>query len=209
MATTTSTRAIVFAIAILFVAIQAVHADYYRPRLPTLMSPPPYVSEPKPLPTPSPKPILYQPPPTSHYQPPMGSFEDQFLAPHNSVRTSLGLSPLVWDARIASYATWWANQRRYDCSLTHSTGPYGENLFWGSGSDFTPTFAVESWTVEAKSYNHMTNSCDDGMCGHYTQIVWRDTKRIGCARVVCENGAGVFITCNYDPPGNYVGENPY
>ncbi|KAF3533671.1 hypothetical protein DY000_02038351 [Brassica cretica] len=209
MAITTSTRAIVFAIAILLVAIQTVHADYYRPRLPTLMSPPPYGAEPKPRPTPSPKPILYHPPPTSHYQPPTGSFEDQFLAPHNSVRTSLGLSPLLWDGRIASYATWWANQRRYDCSLTHSTGPYGENLFWGSGSDWTPTFAVESWTVEAKSYNHMTNSCEGGMCGHYTQIVWRDTKRIGCARVVCENGAGVFITCNYDPPGNYVGENPY
>ncbi|CAG7887655.1 unnamed protein product [Brassica rapa] len=209
MKITTSTRAIVFAIAILLVAIQTVHADYYRPRLPRLMSPPPYGAEPKPLPTPSPKPILYHPPPTSHYQPPTGSFEDQFLAPHNSVRTSLGLSPLVWDGRIASYATWWANQRRYDCSLTHSTGPYGENLFWGSGSDWTPTFAVESWTVEAKSYNHMTNSCEGGMCGHYTQIVWRDTKRIGCARVVCENGAGVFITCNYDPPGNYVGENPY
>ncbi|KAL0727018.1 hypothetical protein Bca4012_023111 [Brassica carinata] len=189
--------------------MQAVHADYYRPRLPTLMSPPPYGAEPKPLPSPSPKPILYHPPPTYHYQPPTGSFEDQFLAPHNSVRTSLGLSPLVWDGRIASYASWWANQRRYDCSLTHSTGPYGENLFWGSGSDWTPTFAVESWTVEAKFYNHMTNSCEGGMCGHYTQIVWRDTKRLGCARVVCENGAGVFITCNYDPPGNYVGENPY
>ena len=89
MAITTSTRAIVFAIAILLVAIQTVHADYYRPRLPTLMSPPPYGAEPKPLPTPSPKPILYHPPPTSHYQPPTGSFEDQFLAPHNSVRTSL------------------------------------------------------------------------------------------------------------------------
>ncbi|KAL0873293.1 hypothetical protein Bca101_022998 [Brassica carinata] len=84
MATTTSTRAIVFAIAILLVAIQAVHADYYRPRLPTLMSPPPYGAEPKPLPSPSPKPILYHPPPTYHYQPPTGSFEDQFLAPHNS-----------------------------------------------------------------------------------------------------------------------------
>lgn len=121
-----------------------------------------------------------------------------------------GLSPLIWDGKLASYATWWANQRRYDCSLTHSTGPYGENLFWGSGSDWTPTFAVQSWVVEGRSYNYNTNSCDGrGMCGHYTQIVWRDTKRLGCARVVCENGAGVFITCNYDPPGNYVGERPY
>ncbi|CAH2077944.1 unnamed protein product [Thlaspi arvense] len=204
MATTTSTQAIVLAVALLFVAV---HADYYRPRLPTVPSPSPYVAKPKPLPSPSPKPIVYRPDPT--YQPPTGSFEHQFLEPHNTVRTSLGLSPLVWDGKIASYAIWWANQRRYDCSLTHSTGPYGENLFWGSGSDWTPTFAVESWTVEAKSYNHMSNSCEGGMCGHYTQIVWRDTKRLGCARVVCENGAGVFITCNYDPPGNYVGENPY
>ncbi|KAL1202897.1 Pathogenesis-related protein PR-1 [Cardamine amara subsp. amara] len=208
MATTTSTRAKVFAIALLLVAIQAVHADYYRHRLPTTPSPPPYVSKPRPLPSPSP--IVYHPPPPPTYQPPTGSFERQFLDPHNAARDALGLSPLVWDSKIASYATWWANQRRYDCSLTHSTGPYGENLFWGSGSDWTSTFAVESWTEEAKSYNHMTNSCEgDGMCGHYTQIVWRDTKRLGCARVVCENGAGVFITCNYDPPGNYVGEMPY
>ncbi|XP_010448371.1 PREDICTED: pathogenesis-related protein PR-1-like [Camelina sativa] len=208
MATTTSTQTILFAVAIFLVAIQAVHADYYRPRLPTVPSPPSYVAKPKPLPTPSPKPILYHPPPT--YQPPTGSFEQQFLDPHNTVRSGLGLPPLVWDEKIASYAAWWANQRRYDCSMTHSTGPYGENLFWGSGSDFTPTFAVESWTVEAQSYNHMTNSCEgSGMCGHYTQIVWRETRLLGCARVVCENGAGVFITCNYDPPGNYVGEKPY
>lgn len=87
MATTTSTQAIVFATALLLVAIQAVHADYYRPRLPT-PSPPPYVARPKPLPNPSPKPILYRPPPTS--QPPTGSIEQQFLDPHNTVRSGLG-----------------------------------------------------------------------------------------------------------------------
>ncbi|CDY25897.1 BnaC09g32690D [Brassica napus] len=60
------------------------------------------------------------------------------------------------------------------------------------------------------SYNFNTNSCDGSeMCGHYTQIVWRETKRLECASVVCENGAGAFITCNYDPPGSYVGEKPY
>lgn len=88
MAITTSTRAIVSAIALLLVAIQTVHADYYRPRLPTIPSPPPYVAKPKPLPSPSPKPIVYRPPPT--YQPPTGSFERQFLDPHNSVRGGLG-----------------------------------------------------------------------------------------------------------------------
>ncbi|KAG5376202.1 hypothetical protein IGI04_040798 [Brassica rapa subsp. trilocularis] len=76
----------------------------------------------------------------------------------------------------------------------------------GSGSSWAPGFAVHSWIVEGSSYNFNTNSCDGSeMCGHYTQIVWRDTKKLECASVVCENGAGVFITCNYDPPGNYVG----
>ncbi|WZZ21497.1 hypothetical protein YC2023_122884 [Brassica napus] len=91
------------------------------------------------------------------------------------------------DGKLGSYATWWANQRR-------------------SGSSWAPGFAVHSWIVEGSSYNFNTNSCDGSeMCGHYTQIVWRDTKKLECASVVCENGAGVFITCNYDPPGNYVG----
>ncbi|KAH7569359.1 hypothetical protein JRO89_XS06G0150700 [Xanthoceras sorbifolium] len=39
-------------------------------------------------------------------------------------------------------------------------------------------------------------------------IVWRNTRKIGCARIVCDDG-DVFMTCNYDPPGNYVGEKPY
>ncbi|CAF2137313.1 unnamed protein product [Brassica rapa] len=207
MATGSSTTQVIFfTISLLMVAFQAVHADYYRPRPPVI--PTPYVPKPwVPLPTPSPKPV-YRPPYTPRL--PAGSIARQFLDPHNAIRSRLGLPPLVWDGKLASYATWWANQRRYDCSMTHSTGPYGENLFWGSGSSWAPGFVVHSWVVEGSSYNYNTNSCDgSGMCGHYTQIVWRDTKRLGCASVVCENGAGVFITCNYDPPGNYVGEKPY
>ncbi|KAE9446141.1 hypothetical protein C3L33_21961, partial [Rhododendron williamsianum] len=46
------------------------------------------------------------------------------------------------------------------------------------------------------------------VCGHYTQVVWRNSVRLGCARVRCNDGLW-FITCNYDPPGNYVGQRPY
>ncbi|KAH0859873.1 hypothetical protein HID58_088134, partial [Brassica napus] len=68
-----------------------------------------------------------------------------FFDPHNALRSRLG-----W-YKLASYVTWWANQRR-------------------------------------SSYNFNTNSCDGSeMCGHYTQIVWRETKRLECASVVCEN----------------------
>ncbi|VAI38039.1 unnamed protein product [Triticum turgidum subsp. durum] len=31
------------------------------------------------------------------------------------------------------------------------------------------------------------------------------TEAIGCARVVCDSGDGVFIICSYNPPGNFPG----
>uniref|UniRef100_A0A6N2MQW7 SCP domain-containing protein n=1 Tax=Salix viminalis TaxID=40686 RepID=A0A6N2MQW7_SALVM len=127
---------------------------------------------------------------------------NQFLAPQNAARASLRLRPLAWDS--------YANQRRYDCELKHSNGPFGENIFWGSGSGWTPAQAAAAWVSERKWYTYWSNSCaGDQECGHYTQIVWNNTKRMGCARVDCFRGRGVFMTCNYDPPGNFIGERPY
>ncbi|KAL3840626.1 hypothetical protein ACJIZ3_025217 [Penstemon smallii] len=134
----------------------------------------------------------------------------QFLNPQNVARYKLKLPPLVWDPKLARYAVWYANQRKADCELEHSNGPYGENIFWGSGNGWTPAQAAAAWVSERLGYNYWSNSCAYGQdCGHYTQIVWKGTKRIGCARVVCSRGGGVFMTCNYDPPGNYMGERPY
>ncbi|KAF5749444.1 pathogenesis-related protein PR-1-like [Tripterygium wilfordii] len=135
---------------------------------------------------------------------------NQFLAPQNAARAVLGMPPLVWDKELASYAQSYANERRFNCDLKHSNGRYGENIFWGSGDDWTPAQAVMSWVSERRWYDYWSNSCvGDQDCGHYTQIVWRSTSRVGCARVVCFEGKGVFMTCNYDPPGNYIGEKPY
>ncbi|EXB94562.1 hypothetical protein L484_022874 [Morus notabilis] len=134
----------------------------------------------------------------------------QFLGPQNAVRKALRMRPLVWDPRLEKYARWYADKRRYDCALVHSNGPYGENIFWGSGEGWTPAQAAEAWVAEQRWYRYWSNSCAGGeVCGHYTQIVWRETRKIGCARVTCFGGKGVFMTCNYDPPGNYVGERPY
>ncbi|KAJ7955754.1 pathogenesis-related protein PR-1-like [Quillaja saponaria] len=134
----------------------------------------------------------------------------QFLAPQNAARSALKLRPLVWDARLARYAKRYANQRLFDCALRHSNGPFGENIFWGSGNGWTPAQAVTAWVAERQWYNYRSNSCaGDQECGHYTQIVWSTTTRVGCAKVNCFGGKGVFMTCNYDPPGNYVGDRPY
>ncbi|XP_031495607.1 pathogenesis-related protein 1-like [Nymphaea colorata] len=133
----------------------------------------------------------------------------EFLLHHNVVRAHLGEQPLRWSHDLARYARRVANHRRGDCALQHSLGPYGENLFTGSGNDWRPVDAVNMWLSEYQFYDPTTNTCwPDKMCGHYTQMVWRDTERLGCARAECDGG-GVFIICSYDPPGNWLGEGPF
>uniref|UniRef100_A0A0D9WV58 SCP domain-containing protein n=1 Tax=Leersia perrieri TaxID=77586 RepID=A0A0D9WV58_9ORYZ len=132
-----------------------------------------------------------------------------FVTPHNTARANVSVGPVTWNDTVAAYAQAYANSRIGDCKLQHSNsgGLYGENLFWGSaGGNWTAASAVAAWVNEKQWYDHATNTCSAPSgysCGHYTQVVWRSSTAIGCARVVCNGGLGVFITCNYSPPGNY------
>ncbi|GMI70595.1 PATHOGENESIS-RELATED GENE 1, pathogenesis-related gene 1 [Hibiscus trionum] len=130
-----------------------------------------------------------------------------FLNPHNAARRTVNVGPMIWDEKVATYARDYANKRKGDCRLMHSGGPYGENIAWGSG-DLSAKGAVDMWVGERQRYNYNSNSCVGGECRHYTQVVWRNSVRLGCAKVRCNNGA-TFITCNYDPPGNYQNQRPY
>ncbi|KAL9259016.1 Pathogenesis-related protein [Drosera capensis] len=134
---------------------------------------------------------------------------NQYLAPQNAARVALRLPPLTWDYHLAGYAQWWADQRKYDCALLHSNGPHGENMFWGSGTGWTAGQVVAGWLSERRWYNYRWNHCGIADCGHYTQIIWRDTRRVGCAKVTCFGGRGTLFVCDYDPPGNFLGERPY
>ncbi|CAK9165774.1 unnamed protein product [Ilex paraguariensis] len=137
------------------------------------------------------------------------SEQQEFLAAHNKVRLHALEPPFVWDLRLAIYARLYAQQRAGDCELVHSNGQYGENIFWGSGNLWTPSDVVRLWVKEHRYYDRRTNECLPGeMCGHYTQIVWRESVRLGCARIECNNG-DTFAICSYDPPGNYIGESPF
>ncbi|KAJ0255269.1 CAP domain-containing protein [Hirschfeldia incana] len=132
--------------------------------------------------------------------------QQDFINTHNAARSQGRLCTTV-----ASYSLNYANARKSDCNLVHSTGPYpyGENLAQGSSSTFSAISAVNLWVVEKPYYNYTTKSCTGGkQCLDYTQVVWRESVKLGCARIQCTNGWW-FVTCNYDTPGNYIGEYPY
>ncbi|XP_028797677.1 pathogenesis-related leaf protein 6-like [Neltuma alba] len=131
-----------------------------------------------------------------------------YLNAHNVARGQVGVPNITWDDTVATYALNYVNSRTSDCNLVHSGGPYGENLAKGSGL-FTGTAAVNLWVAEKPYYNYTSNSCVGGQqCLHYTQVVWKNSVRVGCARVQCNNGWW-FVSCNYDPAGNYIGQRPY
>lgn len=132
-----------------------------------------------------------------------------YLNAHNSARAEVSVSELTWDDTLASYAEQYANQHIEDCNLVHSGGPYGENLAWSS-ADIPSADAVKYWVDEKAYYDYNSNSCAaNKVCGHYTQVVWRNSVRLGCAKVECNDNKGTIICCNYDPPGNFDGERPY
>ncbi|KAK9071088.1 hypothetical protein SSX86_009656 [Deinandra increscens subsp. villosa] len=136
-----------------------------------------------------------------------------YVNAHNVVRKQIpGLQPLKWDPTVAKYAESYANWRKLDCALVHSNrdfGKYGENIAIGWG-EFSGLDAVKLWVDEKPDYDYGSNSCLHGkMCGHYTQVVWKNTSLIGCARAKCFDNMRVFVTCNYKIPGNWIGEKPY
>ena len=130
---------------------------------------------------------------------------------HNKYRKSKNLPELVWDKNIASYAQEWANHLKNSrgCKMQHrSADEYGENLAWSMGRELNSADPVKMWHDEEKDYNYQSNKCAPGaVCGHYTQVVWKNSKKLGCGAAVCGNSE-VWV-CNYYPPGNYVGEKPY
>ncbi|GJR34171.1 pathogenesis-related protein 1-like protein [Tanacetum coccineum] len=112
-----------------------------------------------------------------------------YINAHNAARREVGVGPMVWDERVASFAQNYANQRQADCQLVHSqNGPYGENL--ALGTELTGASAVNLWVGEKADYDYNSNTCaPEKVCGHYTQVVWRQSVRLGCARVQCNSGA--------------------
>ena len=150
----------------------------------------------------------------------------EMVAAHNEVRAKVGIPPLSWSGELVAYAKEWAEHLRtaQRCKSEHRPrqGPfaqkYGENLhysgavIWSDGRrELQKTTAAEvvlGWAAEAADYDYATGRCS-AVCGHYTQLVWRETKTVGCAMAVCEDTKEQIWVCNYDPAGNQREGKPY
>lgn len=123
---------------------------------------------------------------------------------HNRYRAKHCAAALTWSAKLADVAQRWANALRdRGCQFGHSGGSYGENLAAGTKGTLDPAAVVKMWYDEIAQYRFP----DGGFSmetGHFTQVVWRGTQRVGCGHSQCK-GMDIYV-CEYDPPGNWEGQ---
>lgn len=127
----------------------------------------------------------------------------QYLEAHNNERAQHGASPLTWSNLLASKAQEWAN----NCQFHHSggsLGPFGENLAAGTGT-YTIAQAVGDWNAEEPQYNP-----NDPQASHWTQVVWKSSTEVGCAKQQCNgifpSASATYYVCEYSPAGNVIGD---
>lgn len=130
----------------------------------------------------------------------------QMVARNNEIRAELYQgNPIVWSESLAISAQAYADKLAETDSFEHSNTSNGENLY-ADGASTGYVDAIKLWYSEKADYNLDTKSCNPGaICGHYTQLIWKDTTEVGCGKS-SSNTWKTIIVCQYNPPGNYIGE---
>ncbi|CAA6798689.1 MAG: Unknown protein [uncultured Sulfurovum sp.] len=145
--------------------------------------------------------------------------ENIALKKHNELRQlHFTDANLIYSQSLEKAAQRHANQLAKNGNFTHDStnlaNKYGENLYRFSGTEKPNlTSIIQKWYDEKKYYNDTTEECKIGhVCGHYTQIVWKNSKHLGCASAKYIKGSyknGYVTVCKYYPYGNIMGQDPY
>jgi hypothetical protein len=139
-------------------------------------------------------------------------FPARVLAAHNAVRAQAGVAPLAWDPALgqaaAAYAAHLALTNTFRHSDRHARPGTGENLWMGSRGYYSYETMVGGWASEKRDFMPgifpaVSRSGNWANVGHYTQMVWPTTTRVGCA--LASNATNDYLVCRYSPAGNIDG----
>lgn len=139
-------------------------------------------------------------------------FPARIVAAHNIERARMGRPPLVWDEALGNGAAVYAQQMALTGAFQHSNRQarrgIGENLWMGTHGAFSVEAMVGGWSSEKRYFtpgvfpnNSRTGNWED--VGHYTQMIWPTTTRIGCA--LASTPRIDYLVCRYATAGNVDG----
>ncbi|KAL8273420.1 hypothetical protein Esti_002665 [Eimeria stiedai] len=154
---------------------------------------------------------------------------------HNKKRVGSLKTPLMpvrSDPAVAYQALKYATELvKKGCPFEHSKGSgFGENLYATGGSVASCQGAVTAWYNEINKLKISSSSSKVvSLClraasaffsgkypgtkwtldvGHFTQVMWESSTKVGCARTLACEGKSILV-CNYSPPGNWAGQAPF
>lgn len=139
----------------------------------------------------------------------LAEFQNQLLDAHNDERLRVGVKPLIWDSKLSLDAQKWAQHLAKNGIFEHASDMQdGENLWMGDSAAYSPNEMVGLWISEIKLFKYgmfpkVSKSTDWTDVGHYTQLIWPTTSKLGCAK--SSGGGNDFLVCRYDPAGNIAG----
>ncbi|KAK1781167.1 CAP domain-containing protein [Copromyces sp. CBS 386.78] len=158
-----------------------------------------------------------------------GDYADTLLYHHNIHRSNHSADAMTWGESYAKYAQEAAAPCKFQHDLTPGGGGYGQNIaMWGSsntqvvldkgaakaGAQATTNmwYNGELPLWPASNYgNDNPDTSNFESWGHFSQLVWKESKEVGCYTQYCPKGTmstqmDVWYTvCNYYPPGNMGG----
>ncbi|KAI9054379.1 hypothetical protein LZ554_001542 [Drepanopeziza brunnea f. sp. 'monogermtubi'] len=130
-------------------------------------------------------------------------FQSQLVSDHVWYRAQHGAGPVTWSDELARSSTVWIE----NCKFGHSGTPgVGENIALGYSKLVD---AVNAWGLERLNYDFAAPGFSSGT-GHFTQMVWKATTKIGCAKKQCtvpgfgNGGPAWYLVCQYSAQGNIV-----
>ncbi|KAI5813951.1 CAP domain-containing protein, partial [Pyronema omphalodes] len=103
-------------------------------------------------------------------------FAAEFVAAHNKSRDQHSVPRLTWSPSLAQEA------QGMPTTATPNHGQ-GESLAKGSPNRLTrPAQVVDDFADERNwyDYNSPTSMIPNKLIGHFTQLVWEETRGVGC-----------------------------
>ena len=141
------------------------------------------------------------------------------LAQHNKYRKAHEVPELELDNELIKLA------EDYSAALAYNADKYydvpslsknknkervGENIFTCTSSlkinncyDIESTKPVDEWYNEIKNYNYSQPGFTIDS-SHFSQLVWKETTKVGCGASVKDDGVTYKVVCNYYKPGNVL-----
>ena len=145
------------------------------------------------------------------------------LSQHNKYRKMHGVPELILDNELIKLAS------DYSAALAYKEDKYavspsgsqnkkkenlGENIYTCTSIlkpycyDIESTKPVDEWYNEIKYYNFSEPgfSLDTA---RFTQLIWKETTKMGCGASVKDDGVTFKVVCNYYKPGNVINKKKF